>query len=131
MTEEINKKLIYMATHITKNYRSFRLAILTIVQGIWLFHSPLILRRYLIYELLEDIVTAEMIAFAFVFIGLGSIIGILMNQKAVKNSFAVLSTVLWSTWTISFFVTPPPNSIWIVSGFVVYLSYEAIWADAG
>lgn len=123
------KKGLGVVSNAKRYGRSTRLALLTVVYGLWLQLSQGVLVRYLIYQLLQDLISPQAIAMTFVFVGVGSLIGIAIGIKEVKALFSTMTTVLWSTWAISFFITPPPNSVWIFSAFIAYLSYEAIWVD--
>ena len=129
LTNSEEKKGLGVINNAKRYRRSTRLALLTVVYGIWLQLNQGVLVRYLIYQLVQDLISPQAIAATFVFVGAGSLIGIAIDIRGIKALFFTMTTVLWSTWAISFFITPPPNSVWIFSAFIAYLSYEAIWVD--
>lgn len=126
--EEYMKKL-NMKERLIINKSTFKVALISLFYGLWLMFNQNILSKYLLYELMKDYISPFAISSIFIMIGTISILSISFNAKSIKNISSILITMLWSTWTISFFITPPPNSVWVFSIFITCLSYEAIWAD--
>lgn len=129
LSEKEFMRKLSVRQRILANKSSSKVALISIIYGLWLLFNQNVLSKYLIYELMKDYINSYLIAMTFIIIGLTLVVGIISNARVVKNISTVLMTVTWSTWAISFFITPPPNSVWVFSGFVACLSYEALWAD--
>lgn len=125
--EERKRDRIY--ENIKRNFPNFRLAVFSFIYGLWIHFNPDILIRYSIYELIESIVSYHFIGLIFIVVSSGLIIGSVLNKRGLRNFFSVLLTAIWTTFAISFFITPPINTIWLYTGFIAILCYEAIWND--
>lgn len=124
-----NYKQNVFRERIVNNAATMRLAALSLIYGIWLQLNPSILFRYSIYELLESIFDPNLISYAHIISAIGLLIGVVFGKREVKNFFSIAITVIWTTLTMSAFISPPPNAFWIFFGFISILCYEAIWVD--
>lgn len=129
MQEKNIKRKINIKHRLKINKVSLKVAVITLIYGCWLYFNQNVLSKYLLYELMQDYIKPSIIASIFIVIGTIMLISILIDKRVVKKLSTILVTAVWSTWAMSFFITPPPNSVWIFAAFVTALSYEALWVD--
>lgn len=101
---------------------SLVLAIVSIVYGCQLFIQPEILESYEVYRLIDNLVDNHFISVVFVIVGLFKLIGIIGNFKYVKRWSLVSLTFLWTLFGVSFLFSAPPNTIWIFSLAMAFMS---------
>lgn len=111
------------------NKTSTTVGTITLMYGLWLLFNQEVLSKYLLYQLMESYTNTAIIASVFITVGAFLLIGLATNKRVVKNLSAILTTMIWSTWAVSFFITPPPNSVWVFSILITVLSYEGLWID--
>lgn len=96
-------------------FDSVVLTIGSFLMGYSLFFFPSILGTYNVYEMIRDIFDNRIIGIAFMFLALSKFLGIVFNWGWVKR-FALKGLLfLWLLFLISFILTPPPNTIWILA----------------
>ena len=93
---------------------SFVLAIGSIVYGLQLYLQPTILQNYKVYELIRQIFDNRLIGFIFIFLGAVKLIGIWLNNEIVKKLAMRGLLFVWLLFMVSFIITPPPNTVWIM-----------------
>ena len=103
-------------------FDSIVLVIASFLMGYSLFFFPSILGTYKVYEMIRNIFDNQVIGFAFMFLALSKFLGIVFNWRLVKK-FALKGLLfLWLLFLISFLLTPPPNTIWILAVVCVILA---------
>jgi len=101
---------------------SLVLAIVTILFGGQLLVHPEILRSYEVYKLIDNLFDDRFISVLLVIVGLSKLIGIIGNFKYVKRWSLVSLTFLWTLFGVSFLLSEPPNTVWIFSLSMAFLS---------
>lgn len=101
---------------------SLVLAIVTILFGGQLLVHPEILRSYEVYKLIDNLFDDRFISVLLVIVGLFKLIGIIGNFKYVKRWSLVSLTFLWTLFGVSFLLSEPPNTVWIFSLSMAFLS---------
>ena len=94
---------------------SFVLAIGSIIYGIQLYVHPSILQNYKVYQLIREMFDHRIIGVIFFVVGVLKLIGVITNNDRLKF-FAVRGLIfLWLLFMVSFLITPPPNTVWIMA----------------
>lgn len=124
-----NKRKLGVKNKFPIDGASLKISTITTLYGYFLIKNPEVLLRYVLYKLVSSIISYNIFAMFFIILGLALFISSVINIKIIKKTFVVLLAALWSTWTVSFFVTPPPNSIWIFSLFITISIFEVLWDD--
>lgn len=101
---------------------SLVLAIVTILFGEQLLVHPEILRDYEVYKLIDNLFDDRVISILLVIVGFTKLIGIIGNFKYVKRWSLVSLTFLWTLFGVSFLLSEPPNTVWIFSLSMAFIS---------
>ena len=101
-------------------------ALFAFIYGVWISVQPSILRNYDVYNLISSIVEPYQIG--GLFIGLATIIlmSYWLNQSKLLFTASMLLLILWSVFTVSFVISPPPNTVWLLSATWTYFSFELV-----
>lgn len=94
---------------------SFVLAAGSIIYGIQLFAQPSILQGYKVYHLIREMFDHRIIGVVFVLLGLLKLIGIALNNRAIKLIAMRGLLFVWLLFMVAFVITPPPNTVWIMA----------------
>ena len=94
---------------------SIVLGITSIVYGLTLYLNPGILKRYQLYQIIDEIFGIHYVALAFVVLGAIKLIGVVKSSKSLKRISIIGLTAFWSIFSVSFMMTPPTNTVWIFS----------------
>lgn len=103
-------------------FDSVVLTVGSFLMGFSLFFFPSILGTYKVYEIIRDIFDNQIIGFAFMFLAMSKFLGILFNWRLVKKIALKGLLFLWLLFLISFLITPPANTIWILALVCVILA---------
>lgn len=93
---------------------SFVLAIGSMLYGIQLYVYPNILQDYKVYQLIREMFDHRFIGLIFVIFGLLKLIGVITNNQRIKVISVRVLIFLWLLFMVSFLITPPPNTVWIM-----------------
>lgn len=89
----------------------------TFLYGAQLFLYSDILSGYKVYQIVSrgNTLIHNMIGILFMVIALIKAIGIYTNNMKIRRLGITMLTTVWSFYLISFAVSPPPNTVWIIS----------------
>lgn len=108
---------------------SFVLAITTTFYGIWIIIFPQIMEKYQVYQIVDEYFNHKAIGLVFLILGLIKLYGILKNKPSWRRfALAALSGV-WMLFSISFLLSSPPNTLWLFSGSMAFLSFGIALRD--
>ena len=94
---------------------SIVIGITSIVYGLTLYLNTGILKRYQLYQIIDEIFDIHSVALAFVVLGAIKLIDIVKSSKPLKRISIIGLTAFWSIFAVSFMMTPPTNTVWIFS----------------
>ena len=94
---------------------SIVLGITSIIYGLTLYLNTDILKRYQLYQIIDEIFDIHYVALAFVVLGAIKLIGIVKSSKPLKRISIIGLTAFWSIFSVSFMMTPTTNTVWIFS----------------
>lgn len=100
---------------IVLKWDSFVLAIGSIIYGIQLYVHPTILQNYKVYQLIREMFDHRIIGLMFIIVGLMKLIGVIINSPRIKFLAVRALMFLWLLFMVSFLITPPPNTVWIMA----------------
>ena len=102
---------------------SLVLSLASIAYGVTLYINNSILQTYKVYDLIDEIFDNHAISLVFIFFGLMKLIGIFINHKKMKRVALIGLSTIWSVFSVSFIMTPPPNTVWIFSLAMAVLAF--------
>ena len=94
---------------------SFVLAVGSALYGLQLYMYPSILQNYKVYDIIDEMFDHKSIGLLFMVAGLMKLIGILLNSPRLKFLSVRALIFLWLLFMVSFLITPPVNTIWIMA----------------
>lgn len=94
---------------------SFILSVGTILYGLQLLIHPRILTTYEVYQILNGMFDERIISILFIALGLLKIIGLVYDLKKIKRISLSLMAGLWLIFSVTFILSEPPNTIWLLS----------------
>lgn len=104
-----------MKNIIILKWDSLVLSIVSVLYGSMLLIYPQILQGYRVYDLIDDVFDNYFIGTVFIILGCLKLIGIWINNKKIKHTSLILLATVWSVFSVSFLITPPPNTVWTFS----------------
>lgn len=104
-----------MKNIIILKWDSLVLSIVSVLYGSMLLIYPQILQGYRVYDLIDDIFDNYFIGTVFIILGCLKLLGIWLNNKKIKHTSLILLATVWSVFSVSFLITPPPNTVWTFS----------------
>lgn len=87
----------------------------SLLYGIQLFRFPTILENYRVYQIVDDIMNNRHLGLLFIMFALIKIVGVLNNKKNMRRFGLLGLAFLWGMFSVSFILSPPPNTVWILS----------------
>lgn len=96
----------------------------TLGYGFQLLLQPDILLHYAWYELIKTIIYAHAIGLLFMLLPIGIIIGYLTTDRFIMLAASGALILLWGILTLSYLIAPPPNTVWLFTSLMVYLTYS-------
>lgn len=97
-------------------------ALTTGVYGLILFIYPGILENYSVYQYVDEVMNPKVASIIFVVLSALMIAAYLAKVKSLLRIITSLLIAIWFIFAVSFFISPPPNTIWIFSSLMVYLT---------
>lgn len=101
-------------------------ALFAFIYGVWISVQPSILRNYDVYNLISSIVEPYQIGGLFIAIATVIFMSYWLNQRKLLFIAAMSLLVIWSVFTVSFVISPPPNTVWLLSATWTYFSFELV-----
>lgn len=101
-------------------------ALFALIYGVWISVQPSILRNYDVYNLISSIVEPYQIGGLFIVIATVIFMSYWLNQRKLLFIAAMSLLVIWSVFTVSFVISPPPNTVWLLSATWTYFSFELV-----
>ena len=97
------------------------LSIFSIFYGTQLICFPEISNNYQVYELIQEIIAnGPTIGFVILLLGIVKLIGLITNNNSLKRIGLIGLMMVYAMLAISFLISTPPNTISILTGYVVY-----------
>ena len=100
---------------IVLKWDSYVLAIGSILYGLQLYIHPTILENFAVYQIIREMFDHKSIGLLFMVAGLMKLVGITLNRARIKFLSVRMLMFLWLLFMVSFLITPPPNTVWIMS----------------
>ena len=94
---------------------SFVLAIGSILYGLQLYVYPSILENFAVYQVIREMFDHKSIGLLFMVAGLMKLVGIITNNSRIKFLSVRVLIFLWLLFMVSFLITPPQNTVWIMA----------------
>ena len=100
---------------IVLKWDSLVLAIGSFLYGLQLYLYPSILQNFKVYDIIDEMFDNKSIGMLFMVAGLMKLVGIVMNSPRIKFLSVRALIFLWLLFMVSFIITPPVNTIWIMA----------------
>ena len=94
---------------------SFVLAVGSVLYGLQLYIHPHILENYKVYDIIDEMFDHKAIGLLFMVAGLMKLTGIAFNSPRLRFLSVRVLIFLWLMFMVSFLITPPPNTVWIMA----------------
>ena len=94
---------------------SFVLAIGSVLYGLQLYVYPSILENFAVYQVIRQMFDHKSIGLLFMAAGLMKLVGIITNNSRIKFLSVRVLIFLWLLFMVSFLITPPQNTVWIMA----------------
>ncbi|MCH4169306.1 MAG: hypothetical protein LKF42_08635 [Streptococcaceae bacterium] len=94
---------------------SLVLSIVSFMYGMMLLSFPQILGGYMVYNLIDELFDYHTIGVTFMILGFMKALGVFLNNKKIKRISLVSLAMVWSVFSVSFLLSPPPNTVWVLS----------------
>lgn len=94
---------------------SFVLAIGSVLYGLQLYVYPSILENFAVYQVIREMFDHKSIGLLFMVAGLIKLVGIITNNSRIKFLSVRVLIFLWLLFMVSFLITPPQNTVWIMA----------------
>ena len=104
----------------------YPVAFFALIYGMWISVQPSILRNYDVYNLISNLVEPYQIGGLFIVIATVIFMSYWLNQRKLLFIAAMSLLVIWSVFTVSFVISPPPNTVWLLSATWTYFSFELV-----
>ena len=104
----------------------YPVAMFALVYGIWISVQPSILRNYDVYRLISNILEPYQIGGIFIALAVGMIVSYWLRSRRLLFAFTMILMIIWSVFTVSFVISPPPNTVWLLSATWTYFSFELV-----
>lgn len=98
----------------------------TALYGIWMASFPVIIERYSAYTLIDDFIAHWHVGSAFIILSVVMLIAFEFNLRSTLLTCAIILLMLWSMFTVSFLMSPPPNTVWIFAALLTYMTFSLI-----
>ena len=101
-------------------------ALFAFIYGVWISVQPSILRNYDVYNLISNILEPYQIGGFFIGLATVILMSYWLDQRKLLFIASMLLLTLWSVFTVSFVISPPPNTVWLLSATWTYFSFELV-----
>lgn len=114
----------------TRYFEDIVLMTLSILYGSQVFKFQEILLPYEVYSFaMESYITNKVVGITFVVVGFIRLLGLLLDSYTLQKISLISLTFLWTLYTISFYISLPPNTVWITSLAAVITCYKIAITD--
>ena len=100
---------------IVLKWDSFVLSVGSILYGLQLYMFPSILQNFKVYDIIDEMFDNKSIGLLFIVAGLMKLIGIVLSSHKLKFLSVRALIFLWLLFMVSFIITAPVNTIWIMA----------------
>ena len=104
----------------------YPVAMFALVYGLWISIQPSILRNYDVYRLISNILEPYQIGGIFIALAVGMFVSYWIRSRRLLFTFTMILMIIWSVFTVSFVISPPPNTVWLLSATWTYFSFELV-----
>lgn len=104
----------------------YPVALFALVYGVWIAIFPNILNHHSVYDLVSNILPPYQIGSLFILLSTVILVSYWINQRKLLFISTLMLLALWSAFTISFLLSSPPNTIWLLSATWTYFSFELV-----
>lgn len=104
----------------------YPITIFAILYGLWNSIYPGILNNYQVYHLISSILEPHQVGGMFIIVPILMLIGYFLNIRKLLFLSSIALLILWSTFTVAFIISPPPNTVWLLSATWTYFSFELV-----
>ena len=120
LIEALNKTQNSLVEWLRRHYHNidrYIVIVSTFLYGSQLFLHSEILSSYRVYQIVSrgNALIHNMIGILFMTIALIKAIGLYTNNMRLRRLGITMLTTVWSFYLISFAVSPPPNTVWVMS----------------
>lgn len=98
----------------------------TFIYGFWISVQPTILRNYDVYRLISNIVEPYQVGGVFISLSIVMMISYWFKWRRILFISSMILLAIWSVFTVSFIISPPPNTVWLLAGTWTYFSFELV-----
>lgn len=101
-------------------------ALFAFIYGVWISIQPSILKNYDVYNLISKIVEPYQIGGVFIMLSVIIFMSYWLDQRKLLFVSSMMLLIIWSVFTVSFVISPPPNTVWLLSATWTYFSFELV-----
>ena len=124
---EKNKQVVHKVIRNEKvKVLLYPVALFALVYGVWISIFPNILNHHSVYNLIRNILEPYQIGGLFILLATVILVSYWVNQRKLLFASTLILLALWSAFTISFLLSSPPNTIWLLSATWTYFSFELV-----
>lgn len=98
----------------------FIIAVGGFLYGRQMFKYPHILENYKVYDIVDELADNRIIGLVFMVIGVLQFIGVVFDIKIIRQTGFVVMSSLFAMFMVSFYMSPPPNTVWILTGIIFF-----------
>ena len=103
----------------------------TLLYGLQIFKYPHILENYAIYSIVNSILNHKVLGVWFIVSAMIKISGNMFDKANLRKVGMVSMGFLWGMFTVGFFISPPPNTVWTLSLTMVMILLRASIKEDG
>lgn len=100
----------------------YPLSISIFLYGLWMFSFSSIMGDFKVYEFITPFVNNYQVGSIFMLLSIIMLLSFRFRKRALLFCAGIISLAIWSMFTVSFLMSPPPNTIWILSALLSFLS---------
>lgn len=124
---EKNKQVVHKVIRNEKvKVLLYPVAFFAMLYGIWISIHPQILNNYDVYHLISNILQPYQIGGLFITLSTVILLSYWSNQSKLLFVSTLLLLIMWSVFTVSFVISPPPNTVWLLSATWTYFTFELV-----
>lgn len=126
----VNEKYKKEVKHILKIEKLrlvlYPLVVSTFLYGVWMFSFSSIMGTFKVYDFITPFVNNYQVGSIFMLLSIIMMLSFKFRKRSLFLFMCLISLAIWSMFTVSFLMSPPPNTIWILSALLSYLSFILI-----
>lgn len=101
---------------IIEYYADIVLLVLSLLYGAQIFKFKEILLPYAVYDWAsQSNITHEIVGGIFIISGIIKLLGLLLDNYILEKISLTILSFFWTLYLISFYISPPPNTVWITA----------------